>query len=142
MIKHTETIVWVCLTILWDWRLKGWCGFSLKENVLWKEGNGKFSTDKNRKILQLIFPLFVARIWRYYWKLECTQKSLIFVLQQKIDTVTPIWRKEEKICFFYVLPELTYRQQHILTPSIDVARKSAYVFIGTRQLMLALLGCC
>ena len=23
MFKHTQTIVWVCLTILWDWRLKG-----------------------------------------------------------------------------------------------------------------------
>ena len=24
MVKHTQTIVWVCLTILWNWRLKSW----------------------------------------------------------------------------------------------------------------------
>ena len=34
MVKYTQTIVWVCLTILWNWRLKG---YRPKCTLVWKD---------------------------------------------------------------------------------------------------------
>ena len=72
MVKHTQAIcrriVWVCLTILWDWRLKGWF-----ENFKWKFLSKKILKYRVGWLFEKVeLWIFIATITMLYFK-NCIQ---------------------------------------------------------------------
>ena len=99
-----------------------------------KEWNGKLSMDRNGKFFCSSFPLSLLHTFGLSLQIRMESKLVYESVSTKLFiTGKPIrWRKDKK-WNFYALPKVSNKQRYIVTSSVNVMRKSTFLFYCFRE---------